>query len=169
MFSSHTALFDKGDSIRYKTCMKRNGASRFILALLSALLLSGCSAPALQTPPNLPTRTSTTASTPTLTAVPQEPASAPTAAPTPAEARLAEADAALQFGDYPAALEAYAKAKSSGSAAQRAAGLYGQGLTYTNLKTNLGTKPLFTGAYRELSDTLPSHQGALCACTNLKI
>jgi len=156
LFSSHTALFDKGDSIRYKTCMKRNGASRFILALLSALLLSGCSAPALQTPPNLPTRTSTTASTPTLTAVPQEPASAPTAAPTPAEARLAEADAALQFGDYPAALEAYAKAKSSGSAAQRAAGLYGQGLTYYKLEDYFQAKPLLLELIANYPDTLPA-------------
>jgi len=114
--------------------MKSKGLFRSLLLLLGALVvLSACAAPAVPTQAPIPTQAPTFTSTPTTALAQEEPASAPTAAPTPDEARLADADAALQFGDYSAALEAYARAKSSGSAAQRAAGLYGQGLTYFKL------------------------------------
>ena len=93
--------------------MKSKGLFRSLLLLLGALVvLSACAAPAVPTQAPIPTQAPTFTSTPTTALAQEEPASAPTAAPTPDEARLADADAALQFGDYSAALEAYARAKS---------------------------------------------------------
>lgn len=137
--------------------MKSKGLFRSLLLLLGALVvLSACAAPAVPTQAPIPTQAPTFTSTPTTALAQEEPASAPTAAPTPDEARLADADAALQFGDYSAALEAYARAKSSGSAAQRAAGLYGQGLTYFKLEDYFQAKPLLLELIQTYPETLPA-------------
>ena len=93
---------------------------------------------------------------PTPLAATAEPLTSPTEARVSTEARLTDADAALQFGDYPAALQAYAAGKSSGSAALRAAGLFGQGLVNFKLGDYFQAKPFLLELISTYPDSLPA-------------
>ncbi len=156
------AIIDKGCSIRYKRSMKTNCCTPVALVFLcAALLLNACAAPS--SPPAaaqtaFPTQTPPLSADPTALPAAEQPADTPTeaAAPFLDEARLADADAALQFGDYPAALQAYDAAKSSGSAALRAAGLFGQGLTYYKLEDYFQAKPILVELTGTYPDSLPA-------------
>ncbi|MEL7644787.1 MAG: transglycosylase SLT domain-containing protein [Anaerolineaceae bacterium] len=138
--------------------MKTNRLSLVTLVFLCAsLLLNACAAPASPASPTQPaTPTQTQTLTASATPLTEQPAITSTEAPALSEARLAEADAALQFGDYPAALQAYAAAKNSGSAALRAAGLFGQGLAYFKLEDYFQAKPLLLELLATYPGTLPA-------------
>jgi len=153
-------IIDKGYPIRYKPSMKTNRFSLVTLVFLcAALLLNACAsptAPTAITQPALPPQTPTLASSPTAMPATEVPANTATDAPVLTETRLADADAALQFGDYPAALQAYAAGRSSGSAAVRAAGLFGQGLTYFKLEDYFQAKPILLELRATYPDSLPA-------------
>lgn len=137
--------------------MKINRTSRCLLVFLCAsLLTSACSAPAARTQPVVPTQTQTLVGSPTPPAATAEPLASPTEARVSTEARLTDADAALQFGDYPAALQAYAAGKSSGSAALRAASLFGQGLVNFKLGDYFQAKPFLLELISTYPDSLPA-------------
>jgi soluble lytic murein transglycosylase len=129
-------IIDKGNPIRYKPSMKTNRFSPIVLVFLcAALLLNACAAPSAPASPMQtasPTQIATLAGSPTSLPATQQPANTPTEASVLTEARLAEADAALQFGDYPAALQAYSAAKSSGSALCAPPGFLARGLLITS-------------------------------------
>ncbi len=153
-------IIDKGNPIRYKPSMKTNRFSPIVLVFLCAvLLLNACAAPSAPASPMQtasPTQIATLAGSPTSLPATEQPANTPTEASVLTEARLAEADAALQFGDYPAALQSYAAAKSSGSAALRAAGLFGQGLAYFKLEDFFQAKPILQELTATYPDSLPA-------------
>lgn len=123
--------------------------------LIASIMISACgdlSQPSsiTQIPSSTLTSTDTTPK-PVETYLPLETAPA-------AEPRLSEADRALEFGDYQAALEAYQAGASASSEALRAASLYGQALTYFKQEDFFHAKPLFEQLIATYPESLPAQR-----------
>ncbi len=130
--------------------MKKLGIALLVLILT----LQACELPHLSsssptaTPPPLPTSTSTPPATPTST-----PTLVPTFTPTPApQARVANADQELNYGNYASALDEYVAAYTASSDPTiRAAALLGQGRVHYLT----GVSPNALTELRAVADTYP--------------
>ena len=119
-------LFDKPNSLVYKSGMKFASRWFFVVVMIGVLLASGCGP--IKTPPSA---TETAVSTPTIPA-PVETVTITVITentPTP-EATLTDADLALAFGDYREAYKLYTGTLPEDSDDFKAAALFGQGLTF---------------------------------------
>jgi len=131
----------------------------WLVLLIATLVLSACGSRPSSPASVSPTSASTPLSTPT-TAHSQEILPPIESSPV-AEPRLTDADRALEFGDYEAALKAYQAGANASSAALRAASLYGQALTYLKQEDYFHAKPLLEQLISNYPESLPAQRAYL--------